>query len=184
MSTVLKTERLILREWTVADRDAFAEMCRDPAVMEHLYPGLMSPEECDAAADRIQAHFQQRGFGFWVVEIPSVTAFAGLVGLAIPRFEASFTPCVEVGWRLARSCWGRGYAVEAASAAMTHGFQHLGFEEIFAWTVPANLRSLRVMEKLGMQRDVRQDFDHPMLPPGHPLCRHVLYRKRAPGRQS
>jgi len=176
--TVLHTDRLLLREWTAADRDAFAEMSRDPAVMEYLYPGPLSREESDAAADRIQAHFQLRGFGFWVLEIPSVTSFAGLVGLAVPRFDARFTPCVEVGWRLARGHWGRGYAVEAAAAAMSHGFHHLGLEEIVAMTVPGNVRSWRVMENLGMKRDPRDDFEHPMLPEGHPLRHHVLYRKK------
>jgi RimJ/RimL family protein N-acetyltransferase len=177
---MIHTDRLLLREWTDADREAFAELSRDPAVMEFLYPGPMSREESDAVVDRIQAHFQLRGFGFWALEIPSVTSFAGLVGLAVPRFEASFTPCVEVGWRLAPRYWGRGYAVEAAAAAMSHGFQRLGLEEIVAMTVPANVRSRRVMEKLEMMRDPRDDFEHPLLPAGHPLRRHVLYRRRRP----
>ena len=175
---VLRSDRLLLREWTEPDREALAEMSRDPAVMEFLYPGPLSREDSDAAMDRILGHFRLRGFGFWVVEIPSVTSFAGAVGLAVPRFEASFTPCVEVGWRLARSYWGRGYATEAAAVAMSHGFARLGLDEIVAMTVPANVRSQRVMEKLGMNRDPRDDFDHPMVPAGHPLRRHVLYRKR------
>jgi RimJ/RimL family protein N-acetyltransferase len=146
--------------------------------MEYLYPGPLSRQESDAAVDRIQAHFQLRGFGFWVLEIPSITSFAGLVGLAVPRFEASFTPCVEVGWRLGRDHWGRGYATEAAAAAMSHGFHHLGLEEIVAMTVPGNVRSWRVMKNLRMKRDPRDDFEHPMLPKGHPLRQHVLYRKK------
>lgn len=174
---VLHTERLLLREWTKGDLEAFAEMSRDPAVMEYLYPGPLSREECDMVVDRIQAHFSMHGFGFWALEIPSITSFAGFVGLAVPRFEASFTPCVEIGWRLARRHWGRGYAVEAAAAAMAHGFRDLGLGEIVAMTVPANLRSRRVMEKLGMNRDPRDDFDHPMVPAGHALRHHLLYRK-------
>jgi ribosomal-protein-alanine N-acetyltransferase len=177
---LLHTDRLLLREWTAADREAFAEMSRDPAVMEYLHPGPLSRQESDAAVDRLQEHFQLRGFGIWALEIPSITSFAGAVGLAVPRFEASFTPCVEVAWRLARSHWARGYAVEAAAAAMSHGFHHLGLEEIVAMTVPANVRSRRVMENLGMKRDPRDDFEHPMLPAGHPLRQHVLYRKRGP----
>ena len=180
MSTVLHTDRLLLRDWTEADRDAFAEMSRDPAVMEHLFPGPLSKQESDAVVDRIQAQFRLRGFGFWAIEIPSITPFAGLVGLAVPRFEAPFTPCVEVGWRLARTHWGQGYATEGAAAAMAYGFRDLRLQEIVAMTVPANVRSLRVMERLGMTRNARDDFDHPMVPVGHRLRQHVLYRKRAP----
>jgi RimJ/RimL family protein N-acetyltransferase len=151
-------------------------MSGDPAVMEHLYPGPLSRQESDALADRFQAHLEQRGFGYWALEIPSVTSFAGCVGLSVPRFEAPFTPCVEVGWRLARPYWGRGYAREAAAAALAFGFGELGLKEIVAMTVPANTRSLRVMERLGMTRDPRDDFEHPALPAGHPLRQHVLYR--------
>jgi RimJ/RimL family protein N-acetyltransferase len=174
--SLLRTDRLLLREWTAADREDFAEMSSDPAVMELLYPGTLSRKESDELVDRFQAHFEQRGFGYWALEIPSVTSFAGFVGLSVPRYEAPFTPCVEVGWRLARPYWGRGYATEAAAAALAFGFGELALGEIVAMTVPANVRSLRVMERLGMKRDVRDDFEHPALPAGHPLRRHVLYR--------
>jgi RimJ/RimL family protein N-acetyltransferase len=112
------------------------------------------------------------------VEIPGVTQFAGFIGLSIPRFEAAFTPCVEVGWRLAAEHWGKGYAPEGARAALAFGFQVLGLEEIVSFTVPGNVRSRRVMEKIGLTYAVGEDFDHPSLPAGHPLRRHVLYRLR------
>jgi RimJ/RimL family protein N-acetyltransferase len=112
----------------------------------------------------------------WVVEIPGCAAVAGFTGLSVPRFEAHFTPCVEVGWRLAYEFWGRGYASEAAQAALRFGFEERGLDEIVSVTVPANLRSRRVMEKLGMTRDLNGDFDHPFVQPGSPLVRHVIYR--------
>jgi len=112
----------------------------------------------------------------WAVEISNVTPFAGFIGLSIPRFEAAFTPCVEIGWRLAADFWGRGLATEAARAALAFGFESLGLTEIVSFTVPANLRSRRVMEKLGMSHDPSCDFDHPLLPAGHRLRRHVFYR--------
>jgi RimJ/RimL family protein N-acetyltransferase len=176
-----RTPRLILRRFVPADREPFAAMNADPEVMHH-FPGVLSREESDRVAGRIEAHFAQRGFGLWAVEIPGVTAFAGLVGLAVPRFEAAFTPCVEVSWRLARAHWGQGYATEAAGAALGFGFDQLGLNEIVSFTVPDNLRSRRVMERLGMTHDARDDFDHPLLADGHPLRRHVLYRKRRPGK--
>jgi RimJ/RimL family protein N-acetyltransferase len=143
--------------------------------MEH-FPSTLSREESDAAVARIEAHFDQHGFGSWAVEIPSVAPFAGFIGLCHPRFEAHFTPCVEVGWRLAAEHWGRGYATEGAQAALTFGFETLGLPEIVSFTVPANWRSCRVMQKLGMTHNPDDDFDHPLLAPGHALCRHVLYR--------
>jgi ribosomal-protein-alanine N-acetyltransferase len=150
-------------------------MNADPRVMEH-FPATLSRAESDATVDRITAHFDAHGFGLWAVEIPGVAPFGGFVGLCQPRFEAHFTPCVEVGWRLAAEHWGQGYATEAAKAALKFGFETLGLHEIVSFTVPANRRSRRVMEKLGMMHDPDDDFDHPILATGHPLCRHVLYR--------
>jgi RimJ/RimL family protein N-acetyltransferase len=112
-----------------------------------------------------------------------VTPFAGFIGLSVPSFEAEFTPCVEVGWRLAADCWGAGYATEGAQAAIAFGFDALILSEIVSFTVPGNLRSRRVMERLGMSRSPTDDFDHPSLPLGHPLRRHVLYRLQAPARR-
>jgi RimJ/RimL family protein N-acetyltransferase len=173
---VIRTERLILRRWVSGDRKPFAEMNSDREVMKH-FPGLLSPEESDRLADRIEAHFVARGFGLWAVEIPGLAAFAGFVGLSVPGFEAPFTPCVEIGWRLARAYWGRGHATEAASAVLAFGFDELRLDQIVSFTAVGNAPSRRIMEKLGMTHDPRDDFDHPALPPGHPLQRHVLYRK-------
>jgi RimJ/RimL family protein N-acetyltransferase len=175
----LRTERLWLRRWRADDRAAFAEVNADPRVME-FFPKVLTREESDALVDRIETHFQTHGFAQWAVEIPGVVPFAGFLGLSIPPYEAHFTPCVEVGWRLAAECWNRGYATEGARAAVQFGFVELGLEEIVSFTVPANHRSRRVMEKLGMTNVPQDDFDHPLLPEGHRLRRHVLYRlKRA-----
>jgi RimJ/RimL family protein N-acetyltransferase len=148
-------------------------MSRDLAVMEY-FPSLLTREESDAAADRVEASIDQDGFGFWAVEIPGEAPFAGFIGLNKPRFEAHFTPCVEIGWRLARGFWGRGYATEGAAAALEFGFTQLGLEEIVAFAVPGNQRSLAVMRRIGMQ--FSEEFDHPGFAEGHPLRRHVLYR--------
>jgi RimJ/RimL family protein N-acetyltransferase len=173
----IRTERLLLRRWRDADRAPFAAMNADPRVMEH-FPALLSPHESDARVEHICAHFDRHGYGAWAVEIPGVTHFAGFVGLTVPQFEAHFTPAVEIGWRLAAEHWGRGYATEGARAALDFGFTHLKLAEIVSFTVPANTRSRRVMEKLGMTHDPREDFDHPNVADGHPLKRHVLYRIR------
>ncbi|QRO01699.1 GNAT family N-acetyltransferase [Archangium violaceum] len=174
-SLELRTGRLLLREWRDADLASFAALNADPTVMEYM-PSLLSREESDALATRIRDHFARNGFGLWALEVPGVTDFAGFVGLSIPTFQAPFTPCVEVGWRLARAHWGHGYATEAAREALRFGFEQRGLEEIVSFTVPANLRSRQVMERLGMHRTPAEDFDHPRLPAQHPLRRHVLYR--------
>jgi RimJ/RimL family protein N-acetyltransferase len=171
----IRTDRLWLRRWRPDDREAFARLNADPRVMEFL-PRLLSREDSDALVERIEAHFERHGFGLWAVEVPGVTRFAGFVGLAIPRFEARFTPCVEIGWRLGAEHWNHGYATEAARTVLEFGFQPLQLEQIVSFTVPANVRSRRVMEKIGMTHAPGDDFDHPLLPEGHPLRRHVLYR--------
>ena len=140
------------------------------------YPKPLTRAESDAAVAYYREHFARHGFGLWAVEVPGVAEFIGYVGLAVPRFEAHFTPCVEVGWRLARAYWGRGYATEGARAALDIGFRQYGLDEIVSFTVPANRRSRAVMERLGMTHDPADDFDHPNLPEGHRLRRHVLYR--------
>ncbi len=171
----IETSRLILRGWRPADREPFAQLNRDAAVMEFM-PGLLSREESDLAVDRIEAHFQQHGFGLWAAELRQSGLLIGYIGLAVPRFEAAFTPCVEIGWRLASDQWGKGLATEGALAVVRYAFEELALPELLSFTVPANARSRRVMEKLGMTHDERDDFDHPLLPEGHPLRRHVLYR--------
>ena len=175
--TQLATARLLLRPWRRQDFAAFAALNADPQVMAH-FPAVLDRAASDAVAERVLAHFDRHGYGPWAVEIPGVTTFAGFVGLMIPSFAAHFTPCVEIGWRLARSSWGRGYATEAARAALAYGFETVGLDEIVAMTVPINARSIRVMRGLGMTSDPADDFDHPNLPPDHRLRRHVLYRLR------
>jgi len=175
----LQTDRLYLRHWRASDREPFAALNADPRVMEH-FPAPLSREESDALAARIESHFEQHGFGLWAVEIVGAAPFAGFIGLSIPRFEAHFTPCVEIGWRLASEYWGYGYATEGARAVLAFGFEQLQLAEIVSFTVPDNLRSRRVMERLGMIRIPADDFDHPVLPKGHPLRRHVLYRLARP----
>jgi RimJ/RimL family protein N-acetyltransferase len=173
VSGTLRTPRLLLRPWCDEDIAAFLEMSSDPLVMEYLPPA----DEGWVAWAR--AHWDEHGYGQWIVEIPGEASFIGVVGLAVVSYEAHFTPAVEVAWRLARPYWGRGYAAEAAKAALDYGFEQLGLSEIVALTVPANQRSRRVMERLGMTRSSEDDFDHPRLPEG-PLKRHVLYRLRKP----
>jgi RimJ/RimL family protein N-acetyltransferase len=174
---MIHTRRLHLRLWRDEDLPAFAAMNSDARVMEH-FPKLLDRAESDAMAGRIREHFARRGFGLWAVQVPGVADFIGFVGLAVPGFEAHFTPCVEIGWRLACAHWGQGYATEAARAALDFGFQRLDLDEIVSFTVPKNRRSRAVMERIGMTRTPADDFDHPVLPEGHPLRRHVLYRAK------
>jgi len=173
----LETPRLVLRPWRVEDRELFALLNADPEVMEY-FPSTLSREESDAGADRIEKHFQNHSYGLWAAELPGLAPFIGYIGLMIPWFQVPFesrsTPCVEIGWRLARRWWGQGLASEGSRAALAFGFEHLNYSEIVSFTVPDNRRSRRVMEKLGMQYS--EDFEHPGLEAGHPLRRHVLYR--------
>src|SRR6266446_9133853 len=175
MSMAISSPRLSLRAWRESDLGSFAALNADPAVMEY-FPKTLSREESDALAGRIQAAMKLRGFGLWAVEVPGVADFIGFVGLSVPAFEASFSPCVEIGWRLARAHWGMGYATEAASAALRYAFDRLRLDEVVAFTVPANARSRRVMERIGMRRSPSEDFHHPNISEGHPLRLHVLYR--------
>ena len=147
--------------------------------MEHFLHKL-DRAASDALATRISAELEHDGFGLWAAEVPGVAAFIGFVGLRRPDFVAHFTPCVEIGWRLAYPYWGKGYATEAARTVMAHAFGPLGLDELVSLTVPANRRSRAVMERLGMSRAATDDFDHPKVPEGHPLRRHVLYRLRRP----
>jgi RimJ/RimL family protein N-acetyltransferase len=171
----LRTERLVLRPWRDDDLAPFAAMNADPRVME-FFPKRYTRDECVEGIARIRAHFAMHGFGLWAVGLRAGAPFIGMVGLAVPGFVASFTPCVEVGWRLAAEHWGHGYATEGARAALDFGFERLGLGEIVSFTTSNNLRSRRVMERLGMHRTPDDDFMHPELPDGHPLRPHVLYR--------
>ncbi len=179
VAPILTTQRLILRNWQLEDRAPFAALNADPQVME-FFPALLSRSDSDAMADRIVGHFERQGYGLWAVEVPGVTKFAGFVGLNVPAFTAPFMPCVEIGWRLSPDTWGHGYAREGAAAVLKWAFATQPLAEVVSFTVPANLRSRRVMEVIGMKRDETGDFDHPLIPVGHRLRRHVLYRAAFP----
>ena len=180
----LTTSRLTLRRWRVADREPFAAINADPQVMEH-FPAPLSGEQSDELVERIEAGFEANGFGLWALEVRESGELIGFTGLAVPGFEAHFTPAVEVGWRLARPAWGHGYATEAALAALEFGFGEAGLDEIVSFASAGNARSRAVMERIGMTHDPAYDFDHPSLPAGHPLRRHVLCRQvpRRPDRR-
>lgn len=180
MARTIETERLLLRPWRPADREPFAALNADPVAME-LMPKVLTRSESDALAEAIDEGLRARGWGLWAVEVTGGPAFVGFVGLNAPGFEAAFTPCVEIGWRLDRHVWGRGYAPEAARAVLAVAFDEVGLDEVVSFTSVGNIRSRRVMEKIGLTRDPADDFDHPSLPEGHPLRRHVLYRGRRPG---
>jgi RimJ/RimL family protein N-acetyltransferase len=178
----LMTERLILRPWRDEDLEPFARLNADPVVMEFL-GGPRGRDESDALAARIRADMERRGWALWALEVKGPVEggaagvpFAGFVGLSVPSFNAHFTPCVEIGWRLAKEHWGKGYACEAAAACLRFAFENLRLQQVVAFTVPLNKRSIRVMERIGMSRDAAGDFEHPKLPPGNPLRQHVLYR--------
>ena len=179
---MLHTDRLVLRRWTGADRAPFAALNADPIVMEH-FPAPLSRAQSDALADQLDTDLAEHGWGWWAVEVrdsgSGAGPFAGFAGLAIPRFEAPFTPAVEIGLRFARWAWGHGYATEAAAAALDFAFSTLGRTEVVSFTATTNVRSQAVMRRLGMTRDADGDFAHPALPVDHPLSRHVLYRLSA-----
>ncbi len=174
----LSTERLVLRRWRAEDRGPFAALNGDPRVMEY-FPACLDRGESDAMVDRIEAHFANFGFGPWAVEVRGGAPLIGFIGLAVPRFEAHFTPAVEIGWRLAFDAWGHGYATEGARAVLSFALETRGMPEVVSYTATNNWRSRRVMERLGLQYDERDDFDHPLVPEGNPLRRHVLYRTKA-----
>ena len=175
MKPVLTTERLILRRWQPSDLAPFRALNADPRVMEFM-PGPLPPQLSDNLVARIERHFHEHGFGLFAAELRPTQTLAGFIGISAPPFEAPFMPAVEIGWRLAAELWGQGLATEGARAVVAFAFDDVGLDGLVSFTVPQNLRSRRVMEKLGMTHDPREDFDHPTLPPGHPLRRHVLYR--------
>jgi ribosomal-protein-alanine N-acetyltransferase len=170
----IETPRLLLRGWREADLEPFYRINSDPRVMK-FFAARLSRVESDDLAARIVQHMALHGFGLFAAELREAAQFAGFIGLSIPRFEAPFTPSVEIGWRLDAALWNRGLATEGARAVLRFAFDTLCLPEVVSFTVPANLSSRRVMEKLGMTHDPADDFDHPLLPEG-PLRRHVLYR--------
>jgi RimJ/RimL family protein N-acetyltransferase len=173
----VETERLLLRAWSDADREPFADMNADPEVMRYMSRRL-DRAGSDALVARIVEDWATNGFGLWAIELRSDGRFIGFAGLWRPRFEAPFMPAIEVGWRLARDAWGFGYATEGGRASVRYGFEDVGLDEIVSFTAVGNARSRRVMERLGMTRDPHDDFDHPRIEPGSPMRRHVLYRLR------
>jgi len=173
----MRTDRLVLRRWRDEDLEPFAALNADAEVMRH-FPKMLTRAESDAFVDRIEAAFVADGFGLWAVEVVDGAPFIGFIGLARPNFDAPFTPAVEVGWRLAQSSWGHGYATEGARAALAVAFDEVGLDEVVSMTSTGNTRSQRVMQKLGMYRDPADDFDHPNIA-GGPLKRHILYRLSA-----
>ena len=176
MSSIeLETPRLILRRWKASDREPFARLNADPRVMRY-FPSTLSQAESDEMAERIQRRIAERGWGLYAAELRSTGDFIGFIGLSMPGFEAHFTPCVEIGWRLAAEFWNRGLATEGAQAVAAHAFEKWRLAEIVSFTTEQNLPSRRVMEKIGMTHDPLDDFDHPRLAVNHPLRRHVLYR--------
>lgn len=180
-----KSERLasdahqkpLLRQWIDSDLAAFAEMNADPEVMRYFLAPL-TRTEAEETFQRLRTKIAQQGWGIWALEVDG--ALAGMVGLMAPKWDLPFSPCVEVLWRLRKEFWGRGIAQAAAAQAIDYGFSKLKLEEIVAFTTVPNLRSIRLMERLGFKRDEQGDFDHPAVPEGHALRRHVLYRKRNP----
>jgi RimJ/RimL family protein N-acetyltransferase len=172
---MIESERLVLRRWRDSDLAPFAALNSDQTAMRFM-PGTMTLDETRAMVGRIRDHFEAYGFGAWAVEAPGVAPFIGFVGLQHVTFDAPFVPAVEIGWRLLPAYWGRGFATEAATAALRYGFEELNLDQIVSFTVPANKPSWSVMERIGMVRDFGGDFDHPRLAEGHPLRRHILYR--------
>ena len=177
MPIPIETPRLLLRAWRESDREPFAQLNADPRVME-FFPACLTRAESDGMVDRIEANMRRDGYGLFAAELRETAEFIGFIGLSVPPFD--FVPYHEIGWRLAVPYWNQGLATEGASAALHFGFDELGVSQIVAYTTAGNRRSRRVMEKLGMTYDPGADFDHPRIPEGHPLRRHVLYRTTSP----
>lgn len=175
IAPTFETSRLTLRPWRDADIPHWVAMNADPRVME-FFPSTYSEEYAKEVAERLAAQLERDGAGWWIAEIKDGNRFAGTIALQKVPFEAHFTPAHEIGWRLAHDAWGHGYATEGARAVLEHAFGPMRLEEIVAMTAEINVRSQRVMERLGMTRDVVDDFAHPRLEEGDRLKRHVLYR--------
>lgn len=174
---ITNTNRLILRTFQPEDFAPFAKMNADPEVMQH-FPSTLNADETAALIKKIQTHQSEHGFSLYACELKETGAFIGFVGLLKPSFDAHFTPCVEIGWRLAKEHWGRGLATEAAKTVLQYGFQEKQLKEIVSFTAKQNIASIRVMEKIGLQYNPEDDFKHPSLPQDHPLSEHVLYRTK------
>lgn len=172
---LLNTPRLLLRPWKEADLALFAEMNRDPRVRE-FFPSLLKQEESDRMAHAYMSHIEIYGWGLWAVELKANGHFIGFIGLQHVDFVAPFTPAVEIGWRLAHPYWGNGYATEGALEALNCAFLQIKLPQVVSFAVYNNQRSQQVMKKIGMHHRPEEDFEHPLLPQGHPMRKHVLYR--------
>lgn len=172
---VIETTRLILRTWKDEDIDAYYSINQDPKVIEFLR-GPMTMAEVKHFITEMNNNFIKHNYTLWAVEEKTTGNMIGFIGLQAPYFQAHFTPCIEIGWRLGSQYWGKGYATEGAKAALDYGFNKISLKEIVSFTVPANVKSLRIMEKIGMRLDVNGNFAHPKLPANHHLSIHVLYR--------
>lgn len=168
------TDRLLLRQWRASDRGPFASLNADPKVME-FSPTPLDRSASDVMADRCQTLIAERGWGFWAVELRNTNEFIGFVGLHIPSAELPFSPCIEIGWRLAFQSWGKGFATEAARGALRVGFEQLDLPEVVSFSAVRNTRSRAVMARLGMLQ-ATTTFEHPSVPAGSELRQHCLYR--------
>lgn len=180
MTIIIQTERLILRTWADEDAEAYFEINQDPKVIEFL-KGPLNKQQVQDFIEYVRRHDEQYGYTTWAVELKETSRLMGFIGLNYVDWPAHFTPAVEIGWRLGSQYWGKGYATEGAQAVLDYGFKQCNLQEIVSFAVPANVRSIRVMEKIGLKRDMQGDFLHPKLPQGHPLAKHILYRVRKRG---
>src|SRR6185436_18443681 len=176
---MLETDRLLLRRWKLSDREPFAEMNADPRVME-FFPDCLTREESDRLIESIETHVDNHGFGLFAAELKAEAKLIGFIGLHVAGFQAHFTPCVEIGWRIGAQYWAKGLAPEGSRAVIRFAFDRLKLESLVSFTVPENTAARQLMEKLGMTCDPKDDFDHPKLPVGHRLKRNVLYRLKNP----
>lgn len=170
----IQTSRLLLRQWKQADYPHLAKLNADPIVMEY-YPNTLTEAESSAMADKLHSLLLERSWGFWAVEIIETKQFIGFVGLHKPTYDLPVTPCIEVGWRLAKEYWGKGYATEAARAALKFAFEELHLSDVYSFTSVSNKKSWAVMERLGLQ-NTHTNFEHPIIPEGNSLREHVLYK--------
>ncbi len=175
MSVIIETERLLLRTWLASDVEPYYWINQDPKVIEYLL-GPLSKEKVETFILAANTQQDSRGYTLWAVELKENHNLIGFIGLNYIDWESQFTPAVEIGWRLGSQYWDKGYATEGAKAALKFGFENIGLNEIISFTVPENVRSIRIMEKIGLKRDIKGDFSHPKLPVEHKLSKHVLYR--------
>jgi RimJ/RimL family protein N-acetyltransferase len=178
MTTIIETERLILRTWQKQDADPYFQINQDPKVIEFL-PRSLTMEQVNDFIPAVNSHQDKHGYTLWAACLKETEELMGFIGLNYTTFESDFTPAVEVGWRLGSQYWGKGYATEGAKASLEYGFKKCCLKEIVSFTVPANVRSLRVMQKIGLKRDLNGAFAHPKLPDDHKLSHHFLYRLSA-----